>query len=206
MDEPNYRVWIDLETTGLDENADPILEIAMIVTDAAAPFKVISESAFAILPEGQEWPRRMDAFILRMHHDSGLLAEVLDHGAKLQDVVQQLIAALRAVSRKHDFIMAGSGNSHFDHRFLDAQMPRLSSWLVYPNVDVGVLRRSLVHYGLESLVDEARAAGFVDPAEGQHRALNDIRRHLGEERLYAERIGAAVTGSTQPRSVVSSAP
>ena len=52
-------VWIDLEMTGLDADADVILEIATLVTD----------SALRIVAEGPE---------LAIHHDASVLADMDD--------------------------------------------------------------------------------------------------------------------------------
>lgn len=187
-----FLAWIDLETTGVDANADPILEIGLVVTKASAPFEQLASRSIIIRPPGDSWTHRFNPVVLEMHVRNGLLADVFDGGASMAEAVEDLCDVFDGIGKPHDFVLAGSGVAHFDRRFIDAQMPALSKWLRYYTVDVGVLRRSLVAIGLGSVVDEAAAvagASFGDTKP--HRGFADIVLHLDEMRFYAERLAAA---------------
>jgi oligoribonuclease (3'-5' exoribonuclease) len=64
-------VWVDLETTGLDEKVGTILELGLTVTDEDL---VTKGSASWVMYLDDEHLTRCDPFILDMHGRNGLLA------------------------------------------------------------------------------------------------------------------------------------
>src|SRR4051794_34861244 len=65
--------WIDLEMTGLDEVADCILEVAIVVTDL--DFKPLEE-LHRIVFQPAEALARMDDWCKKTHGNSGLTAAI----------------------------------------------------------------------------------------------------------------------------------
>jgi oligoribonuclease (3'-5' exoribonuclease) len=94
-----------------------------------------------------------------------------------------IIGLFQSLGDKHDFILCGSGVSHFDRRFLAEHMPRLTKWFRYYSIDVGVLRRSLELIG--------RTDALLSKQDKAHRALADARYHLEEMRHIKSVLGAA---------------
>jgi oligoribonuclease len=193
--EPTHLLWVDLETTGTDENQDPILEIGWALTLATAPFDFVTRDTvplyggYVIRPDGDKWTHRICPTVLEMHLKNGLLAEVFSERAvSIAEAESALIDELKSVGDPHDFVLAGSGVAHFDRRFIDVQMPKLSKWLRFYTIDVGILRRTLVASGAGWVVERASEVGKLGDAK-RHRALDDILAHLNEARQYADFLG-----------------
>jgi len=174
-------VWLDLETTGTDAQADPILEIAAVLT-GGPEFAEALVYERTVLPHGgitEGLIAAVSPVVAQMHSVSGLWQDVRDWGTSRQEAEAGLIDQLRSFGNPGDFVLAGSGVAHFDRRFLDAQMPELAGWFRYYVIDVGVLRRSLLAIGRGDLVPP-------DTGIKIHRALADVRQHIAEMRHYRD--------------------
>lgn len=186
MAKAKYLAWVDLETTGVDEFADPILEVGLIITTVEPPFEELTSYEAVIDPNPIRFPRwrdRMNDFVTKMHTTNGLLSDISSAAAKSPERVQQeMILALAGVSREHNFMLAGSGVGHFDRRFLHVQMPEFEGWLQYPCLDVGVIRRAFDFAGRKDL--NAFGQTFETKNDKPHRGLADVRDHLNEFRTY----------------------
>ncbi len=179
--------WIDLETTGLDPNLDPILEVGMIVTVAAPPFVEIATYETAVIPNATRhpnWRASMNGYVTRMHTQNGLLADVDSPSAKpIGQVEQEMIAVLKSIW-KGNFMLSGSGVGHFDYWFLKAQMPEFTKMLQYSTLDVGVMRRAFSYSGRSDL--DSFGKTFASKGDKPHRGLADVSDHLNEFRAYAK--------------------
>lgn len=169
-----YLLWLDLETSGTDETKDKILEIAVVVT--TPELEELASFETAVWPDGwdERPPDDIDPYVMKMHTDSHLWEDCASTGVPVTVAEAELILRLNMVGDRHEFILAGSGVSHFDRRFLAAQMPELVKWLKYYSIDAGVLRRTLGLIGRDDLVRPA-------PSK-PHRAMADVRIHLDELR------------------------
>lgn len=169
-----YLLWTDLETSGTDENKDKILEIACILT--TTDLEELSSFETTIWPDGwdEQPPPDIDPIVMKMHSDSHLWEDCTESGVSCATAQAAMVIRLSMFGDRHNFILAGSGVSHFDRRFLAAQMPELNKWLKYYSIDVGVLRRTLGLIGRDDLVRPA-------PSK-PHRAMADARIHLDELR------------------------
>lgn len=169
--DPDYLLVLDLETTGTDEHKDPILEIGMLVVDLS--LDVLDAWSIPIMPP--RWPT-MNDFVFDMHTKNGLITDCNETGVTLRSAQQTAQTILGRWGKKHDFMLAGSGVSHFDRRFLKAQMPELEKWFQYPNLDIGVVRR------FATLLCGVDVPNLSD--DKPHRALDDARIHLQEMRNW----------------------
>lgn len=181
MADPLFFAWIDLETTGLDKEDDPIIEVGLVVTRVAQPCDEIDSYTAVSLPDDPFWKDRMDSYVTRMHTVNGLIVDVDSDGRPLRDLDNEVVAVLGKHGKKHNFMLAGSGVSHFDRKFIEAQMPKLNKWLQHPSLDVGTIRRGLNFSGRKDL--DAFGQTFHGEAK-PHRALADVRDHLNEYRQY----------------------
>lgn len=187
MSEATHLLWVDLETTGTAERLDPILEVGWILTPAAAPWDTLDEGeiTLALTDQADERLREND-YVRQMHEASGLLADCARSGSTGSDAQAFLIRVLRSHRvAKRRVMLAGSGVSHFDRRFLKTQLSDLERYLAYPNLDVGVLRR-FVQMTRPDLVPEMNA-------EKPHRGLADVRLHRDEARHYAQVLARTAT-------------
>lgn len=183
MAQAKFYFWCDLETTGLDQVHDPIIEIGVVITEIAPPCVELASYTVNVLPSpNDEWKDRMDSYVLEMHTINGLLSDIESDSKPLREAEIEIINLLSTFGRPHNFMLAGSGVSHFDRRFIASQMPGLDRWIQYPCLDVGTVRRGLSFCGRKDLTS------FGETFEGgdkPHRALADVRDHLNEWRNYA---------------------
>ena len=171
--DPHALVWLDLETTGIDDRTGSILEIATIVTDK--DLTVIEEGPNLVIHQPDDVLEGMDPWCVEQHGASGLT------GASRRSNVSpaQAEEATLTFVRKH--CLRGRpplcGNSiGFDRRFIFHHMPRLNAYLNYRNVDVSTVKE-LVARWYPAVVENVEK-------QSKHRALDDIRESIEELRRY----------------------
>lgn len=186
-------LFLDLETTGVDEDRDDIIEVGLSMVSTEEGYPEIGHFNRVIFPSDGAFLRLMDKKVVReMHEANGLLAEILrlrDDDASLdsmrsnlRDVAQTDILEWLGLFTKGDTThipLAGSGVLHFDRKFIKKQLPRLDTRLTHWAYDVGVLRRSFIKAGVKYASMDGKT----------HRALDDARVHADEWRYYQRVIG-----------------
>lgn len=177
-------LWLDLETTGLDPAHDHILEVAAILTDDDfTEIECVHE--LVALPDGfLHWTEWTNAFVDNMHRKSGLFDDwntALEAGklSKTYAVEDNLIDLIFHCEK---VVLAGSGVSHFDFRFLREHMPRLAEKLFWCPLDVGQIEEWLRVSSQTHMTFDAVTSGARE--RKTHRAMDDIRYHLDEGRYY----------------------
>lgn len=174
---PAWVCWLDLETTGSNEAHDPILEVGAALCRNEPGMPIEHEWSWLALPSDDFWTDvhpGLDPYVRDMHATNGLwwaLAREADQD--LAEVDEEFSALLRQICGTGHVALAGSGVSHFDRRFIRAQMPRTDKRFTYWAYDVGVIRRLFdrVH---PDLVYPLPAAGKA------HRGLDDALDHRAE--------------------------
>ncbi|HZO67813.1 MAG TPA: oligoribonuclease [Kribbellaceae bacterium] len=177
-------VWIDCEMTGLDVNADALIEVAVLVTDYE--LNVLGEGIDLVIKPPAGALEQMGDFVREMHTASGLLDE-LDHGISLADAERQVLEFISGYvpeSRK----AALAGNSvGTDRTFLVRDMPTVEAHLHYRNVDVSSIKE-LVRRWYPRVY-------YATPAKvGNHRALADITESIAELRYYRQTVFVPLPG------------
>lgn len=173
MPRSDLLVWIDLEMTGLRPDADVIIEIATIVTDA--DLDVVAEGPVLAIHHDELVLSRMDEWNQRQHGGSGLLARVRDSRVSVSDAEQATLDFLAPLVQAGSSPMCGNTICQ-DRRFLARGMPRLEAFFHYRNLDVSTLKELARRWApgvLESFVKT-----------GSHLALEDIRESVRELRHY----------------------
>lgn len=172
---PNL-IFCDLETTGLDESRNAILEIALLAVKLPT-FEVVAEFSECVRPPMLATLRRnVHEKVEAMHSVSGLWIDVEAHGREAHLVEGDALAFVREHSPQtlaFHTPLAGA-NPDFDRRFLRKHMPKLHAAFHYRNFDV----RSITQ-----LQDWVFGQAHV---ESPHRALADclqaasvVRKFLG---------------------------
>ncbi len=177
MDKSINIIWIDLEKTGLDTNADTIIEIATIVTD-----KHLNELAVGpvvAIGQTEETMAAMDEWNTRQHGESGLTGRVLDSNKTLADAEKETITFLDAWVDAGASPMCGNSICQ-DRRFMAREMPNLERFFHYRNLDVSTLKILAQNWA------PAVAKGFHK--ESEHLALADIRDSIDELRWYRDNL------------------
>ena len=170
-------VWMDLEMTGLDPDADVILEIATIVTDAS--LDVVAEGPALAIHQPESALRRMDAWNTEHHTASGLLARVRDAAASLTEAEAATLAFVERHCAPRTAPLCGNSIWQ-DRRFLAKHMPTLNGYLHYRVVDVSTVKELARRWKPEVVADVKKRQ--------THRALADIQDSIAELRHYRERL------------------
>lgn len=191
----NALLWVDLETTGAEEDKDEIIEIGAVLTDfnfERMDYRPNRDFTCIIEPSETALGRMMKNPIVRnMHVHNGLLDDCLrskHRETHIWNAEQKLIKYMqmamnsrtnRGDATKYRYMLAGSGVAHFDNRFIRHYMPELSKLLVFSPLDIGMIRRFLKMIGVEP-------ADADNSDSKDHRALGDILLHIEEAKAYRE--------------------
>ncbi len=173
--DPSYLIWIDMEMSGLNPDADRVLEVAIVVTDsqlvtvAEAPVKVVHQ-ADAVLD-------RMDSWNRSTHKKTGLTDKVKVARQNEAEVEAELIAFLAQYLPENTSPMCGNSICQ-DRRFLARYMPKLEAFFHYRNLDVSTLKE------LAKRWKPGIVAGMTK--HGKHEALADIYESIEELKYYRE--------------------
>lgn len=169
----NNLIWIDMEMTGLVPDADRVIEIALVVTNAQ--LEVLAEGPVLVVHQPVEVLDAMDQWNKSTHGKSGLIDRIK---ASTTTEAQAEDAAL-AFLREH--VPAGvspmCGNSVCqDRRFMARWLPRLEAHFHYRNLDVSTLKELVKRWKPEV------AKGMVK--HNKHEALADILESIEELKYY----------------------
>ena len=169
----NHLIWIDLEMTGLDTDADSILEIATIVTDK--DLNILAEGPVFAIRHELDRLESMDSWNRNQHSRSGLWQQVLDSTTDHAAAEQATVEFLKAWVPAGKSPMCGNSICQ-DRRFLARWMPKLEAHFHYRNLDVSTLKELVRRWKPEVL------KGFTK--EGKHEAMADILESIEELKFY----------------------
>lgn len=175
MQNASNLIWVDLEMTGLEPDADVVIEIATIVTDS--DLNTLAEGPVIAIHQSDERLAGMDEWNTTHHTRSGLVDRVRASDYDEARTVQETIGFLE------EWVPAGAspmcGNTICqDRRFMARHMPELERFFHYRNLDVSTLKILMQRWRPEL------EAGFDKTAT--HLALDDIRESIDEMRYYRE--------------------
>jgi oligoribonuclease len=168
-------IWLDLEMTGLQPDSDRILEVAMVVTDAA--LNVVAEAPVWAVHQEDAVLAAMDAWNQSMHGRSGLIDRVKISTLSEADVESQALAFLKEHVTAQASPMCGNSICQ-DRRFLARWMPQLEAFFHYRNLDVSTLKELCRRWQPEI------ARGFNK--DSKHEALADVYESIDELKYYRE--------------------
>ena len=166
-----------MEMSGLNPEADRILEIAVVVTNpqldtvAEAPVLVVHQPA-AVLDAMDDWNKST-------HARSGLIDRVKTSTLSEAEAEDKMLAFL--LEHVPPGVSPMCGNSvHQDRRFLSRYMPRLEAHFLYRNLDVSTLKELARRWKPDIM------AGLTK--HGKHEALADIHESIEELKYYREHL------------------
>ena len=176
-------LWIDLEMTGLDENVDSILEVAIIITDL--DFKP-RETYHRIVFQPPEVLEKMNDWCKKTHGESGLTLAVAN-GTPLATVEKEILELLsRHFSSKDRIVLAGNSVGN-DRRFVDNHLPEFAKRLHYRLVDVS---------SFKEIFREKYGLNFEK--KNKHRATGDIEESIRELSFYLSYVKVPENAKKQP--------
>ena len=177
MPREDRLIWIDLEMTGLVPEADRIIEIATVVTDA--DLVVIAGGPVIAVHQPDDVLGAMDEWNTRTHGASGLVARVresrIDEAAAERATLEFLAVHVDAARSP----MCGNSVCQ-DRRFLARGMPTLERYFHYRNLDVSTLKELALRWAPEVAAAVAK--------ESRHTALADIHESIEELRYYRAKL------------------
>ncbi len=171
----NNLIWLDMEMTGLNPDADRIIEVAMIVTDSQ--LNVVAESPVLVIHQPDAVLDAMDDWNKNTHGKSGLIEKVKNSAVSEAEAEQVLLEFMMQHVPERTTPMCGN-TIHQDRRFMARWMPRLEAYFHYRNLDVSTLKELCKRWKPEV------AKGVVK--RGKHEALADILESIEEMRYYRE--------------------
>jgi oligoribonuclease len=167
-------VWIDCEMTGLDTDADALIEVAALVTDFE--LEVLGDGVDIVIKPPTGAIEQMADVVRAMHTHSGLLDELAD-GVDLATAERQVLDYVRQfVPEERKAPLAGN-TVGTDRLFLSRDMPMLEAHLHYRIVDVSSIKELARRW-------YPKAYFSSPPKTGNHRALADIQESIEELRYY----------------------
>lgn len=172
-------VWIDLEMTGLDPDADLIVEIATIITDGR--LETLIEGPDLVIHADDDVLEGMDPVVVDMHAGSGLTPLVQGSTTTVRHAEEQTLAFVREHLADPSAAPLAGNSVHADRAFLRRYMPELEAALHYRNVDVSTFKETARRFAPD-LLERAPSKG------GAHRALADIRESIEELRFYVDEL------------------
>lgn len=168
-------VWIDLEMTGLDTQADDIIEIATIVTDE--DLNVLAEGPVFAIKVSDQKLNSMDDWNTKQHGESGLIDRVRRSTVTLEQAERETIAFLSKWVDAGKSPMCGNSICQ-DRRFLARQMPELERFFHYRNLDVSSIKELCFRWRPDILRNFEKT--------GSHLAMDDIRDSIRELKHYRQ--------------------
>lgn len=177
-------VWIDCEMTGLNPEADCLVEVAVVITNSE--LEILDEGLNVVIkPRPESWAN-MNDFVRNMHTESGLIHEV-ENGLELADAEQAILEYVkRFVPEARQAPLAGN-TIGTDRMFLNRYMPELDQHLHYRNIDVSSIKELTRRW-------YPRAYFQLPKKDGGHRALADILESITELRYYRETVLVPLPG------------
>lgn len=177
-------VWIDCEMTGLRLDADALVEVAAVVTDA--DLNVLGEGVDVIIEPPDAALAQMGDFVRQMHTKSGLL-DALASGDTLAGAEATVLDYIRRWVPEPGKAPLAGNSIGTDKAFLDRNMPSLMAHLHYRVIDVSSIKELARRWYPRVF--------FAAPAKnGGHRALADILESIDELRYYREVLFPAAPG------------
>lgn len=168
-------IWMDLEMTGLDPEADVIIEMATIVTDSE--LNILAEGPVLAISTSKEQLDAMDDWNQAHHTESGLIERVRKSQITTVEAEAQTLAFVESYAEKGTAPLCGNSIWQ-DRRFLARYMKTLEAHLHYRNIDVSSVKELMRRWRPELM------GGFTK--ESSHTALADIRESIAELRYYRE--------------------
>ncbi len=169
-------VWIDCEMTGLDLEADALVEVAALVTDSE--LNVLGDGVDVIIKPPAAALEQMIDFVRTMHESSGLLEE-LESGVTLEEAQREVLTYIRQHCPPDSRPPLAGNTVATDRSFIARDMPDLDEFLHYRIVDVSSIKELARRW--------YPRAYFASPSkQGNHRALADIQESIEELRYYRD--------------------
>lgn len=162
-----HLFWLDLEMTGLNDEKDSILEVAVVVTDLdlnpVHEYQSVVFQPQSVLDNMNDWCKEN-------HGKSGLTADV-PNGKPIDQIENELIAIAEKYFSDRIVLVGNSiGN---DRRFIDRYLKKFEKKLHYRMIDVSSFKEVY-----------REKWGIKFEKKNAHRALGDVHESIAELKYY----------------------
>ena len=175
--ETEYALGLDIETTGLEDDA-LILEVALVLFNSnLEEEKSISKTIYHPI---EEVHNRMNEYVTNMHTENGLLDEIktLNPNQTLALVEEELCDWIDENTSGNPLPMLGS-SIHYDRTLVSLQMPKLYNKFHYRSIDATSVK----------LAAQGLATKEIEPFEPRgttHRGHDDLLNSAAVVKHYFE--------------------
>lgn len=182
--------WVDIETTGTDEDKDAILELGIVVTpmpnfddpdyqhgwyQGVPDLGVLASFTRVCRPSRDVSLHNISPYVWNLHQENGLWNESMNSEDSFEDIIRE---GAHFMKQHQAFGSPMCGNSiHFDRRFLQAGAPDFVKLFHYRNLDVSSIKNMVNHH-------LGQVPPWQEPAKKPHRVLEDLHNTLEEYRYY----------------------
>mgnify|MGYP000252188765 CR=1 FL=1 len=168
-------IWLDCEMTGLDPDAERLIEIAVVVTGPNLEPRI--EGPVLVIHQSDALLDKMDNWNKGTHGKSGLIDKVKASTISEADAEAEILAFLKKYVPKVTSPLCGNTISQ-DRRFLVKYMPKLDAFFHYRNIDVSTLKELAKRWK----PDVCKAF----KKQQKHTALADVHESIDELVHYRE--------------------
>lgn len=164
--------------TGLDLEADALIEVAVLITDSE--LNILDDGVDVVIKPDAAALAQMNDFVRNMHTTSKLLDE-LPSGLTMAEAQDIVLSYIKKFVPDPGKAQLGGNSIGTDKMFLARDMPELIEHLHYRVIDVSTIKELSRRW--------YPRAYFQSPAKhGGHRALGDIQDSINELRYYREAV------------------
>lgn len=172
-------IWLDVETTGVDERNEKLLQVALLVTDEKMNILPGSEFEVKIKYSAEEveaMKNNADAFVVNMHSKTGLWELLTTEGVTMVEAEEQLLAHVKQFAPEARTARMGGNSITLDRNFIRENMPELSEHFHYRSFDATTIS--------EFALTMAPAHLLYQKPASTHEAMQDIRDSVGAMKYY----------------------
>lgn len=169
-------VWIDLETTGLSLKKDKIIEIGVLVTDTQ--LNLLDESGYVgYVNITDEDISLMEEVVKEMHTKNRVIEMCKKSLLTIEDIDKGAVEYISKFVSKNEAPLCGN-NIAFDRSFIEYNMPLLTDYIHYRNIDVTAIKQ----------LSRIWRNDIYTKKDSAHEALDDIKESVEELRYYKSKI------------------
>ncbi len=169
----NRLLWVDMEMSGLNPDADRVLELAVVVTDSG--LNVVAEAPVIVIHQEDSVLDRMDTWNRSTHARSGLTSRVRESGLDEAAAEHEMLTWVARYVPSGRSPMCGNSICQ-DRRFMARWMPRLEAFFHYRNLDVSTLKELAKRWNPQIYRSFEK--------KSRHEALADIYESIEELKHY----------------------